>query len=163
MTRRRSRTEKEIVSGRTGRRPGPSTTRAEILAAARECFAKRGYDATSLRAIAAEARVDPALVRRFFGSKEGVLIAALTATFRPDQDIAEVVSGDLDTLGDQIIRYTLSLWEQAPTQELLVGMLRSACTNEPAARLLRDFITNQILGRLAGAVRGRGGGRWCGA
>src|SRR3954465_14619637 len=97
----KEKTKKTTVSGRTGRRPGPSTTRAEILAAARECFAKRGYDATSLRAIAAEARVDPALGRRFFGSKEGVLMAALTATFRPDQDVAEVVSADLDTLGDQ--------------------------------------------------------------
>src|SRR6266487_2690482 len=106
---------------RTGRRPGPSTTREEILAAARESFAKRGYDATSLRRVAADAGVDPALVRRFFGSKEGLLVAALTVTFRPDKDVAEVVSGDLDTLGDQIIRYTLNLWEQAPIREMLVA------------------------------------------
>jgi AcrR family transcriptional regulator len=152
MPRRRSPVNKKIVSGRTGRRPGPSTTREEILAAARERFAKRGYDGTSLREIAERAGVDPALVRRFFGSKEGLLVAALTATFRPDKDVAEVVSGDLDTLGDQIIRYTLSLWEQAPTREMLVAMLRSACTNERAAKLLRDFFAGQILARIAGAV-----------
>ncbi len=126
MPRRRSPVNKKIVSGRTGRRPGPSTTREEILAAARERFAKRGYDGTSLREIAERAGVDPALVRRFFGSKEGLLV--------------------------EIIRYTLSLWEQAPAREMLVAMLRSACTNERAAKLLRDFFAGQILARIAGAV-----------
>jgi AcrR family transcriptional regulator len=155
MTRRRSPTDEKAAPGRTGRRPGPSTTREEILAAARESFAKRGYDGTSLRAVAAKAGVDPALVRRFYGSKEGLLVAALTVTFRPDADVAEVLSGDLDTLGDQIISYTLSVWEQAPSREMLVGMIRSACTNERAAKLLRDFFAGQILARIAGVVRGK--------
>ncbi len=155
MTRRRSTTDEKAAPGRTGRRPGPSTTRQEILAAARESFAKRGYDGTSLRAVAAKAGVDPALVRRFYGSKEGLLVAALTVTFRPDEDVAEVLSGDLDTLGDQIISYTLSVWEQAPSREMLVGMIRSACTNERAAKLLRDFFAGQILARTAGVVRGK--------
>lgn len=152
MTRRRLPTNKSTAPGRTGRRPGPSTTREEILAAARKCFGKRGYDGTSLRAVAAKAGVDPALVRRFYGSKEGLLVAALIVTFRPDEDVAEVLSGDLDTLGDQIIGYTLSVWEQAPSREMLVGMIRSACTNERAAKLLRDFFAGQILARIAGAL-----------
>jgi AcrR family transcriptional regulator len=143
------------VPGRTGRRPGPSTTRDEILAAARESFAKHGYDGTSLRAVAAKAGVDPALVRRFYGSKEGLLVAALTVTLRPSEDLAGVVSRDLDTLGDEIVGYMLGVWEQAPSRDILVGMIRSACTNDRAAKLLRDFFAGQILARIAGVLSGK--------
>jgi AcrR family transcriptional regulator len=55
--------------GRTGRRPGPNRTREAILDAARRAFAERGYDAVSLRAVARDAAVDPALVHRFHASK----------------------------------------------------------------------------------------------
>jgi len=140
------------VSGRTGRRPGQSTTRDEIVAAARESFAKRGYDGTSLRAVAASAGVDPALVRRFFGSKEGLLVAALTATLSPGERLAEVMSHDLDSLGEQIIGHVLSVWEKPASRDVLIGMIRSACTNARAARLLRDFFAGQVLARLASAL-----------
>ena len=140
------------MSGRTGRRPGQSTTRDEIVAAARESFAKRGYDGTSLRAVAASAGVDPALVRRFFGSKEGLLVAALTATLSPGERLAEVMSHDLDSLGEQIIGHVLSVWEKPASRDVLIGMIRSACTNARAARLLRDFFAGQVLARLASAL-----------
>ena len=53
-----------------GRRPGAADTRGEILAAARSEFAAKGYDASSVRGIAREAGVDPALVHHYFGTKE---------------------------------------------------------------------------------------------
>ena len=62
---------------RAGRRPGPNITRAAILEAARRGFADRGHDATSIRAIAAEAGVDPGLVMHFFGSKDRLFQAAV--------------------------------------------------------------------------------------
>ncbi|MCL2585930.1 MAG: TetR/AcrR family transcriptional regulator, partial [Streptosporangiales bacterium] len=62
---------------RSGRRPGTSQTREEILAVARGRFAERGYDAASLRAIAAEAEVDPALVIHYFGSKEKLFVETM--------------------------------------------------------------------------------------
>ncbi len=151
MSRRRSDANGRSVPGRTGRRPGQSTTREEILVAARQSFAKKGYDGTSLRAVAAKAGVDPALVRRFFGSKEDLLVAALTSTFR-QSEIADVVGGDLDTLGDQIIGYTLGVWEKPANRDVLIGLIRSACTNARAARLLRDFFAGQILARIADAL-----------
>jgi hypothetical protein len=61
---------------RTGRRPGTPDTRDAILAAARRRFATRGYDATSVRAIATEAEVDPALVIHYFGTKEALFTTA---------------------------------------------------------------------------------------
>src|SRR4051794_21203388 len=99
---------------RTGRRPGNSTTRDDIIAAARESFAKHGYDRTSMRAVAAAADVDPALVRRFFGSKEDLLVAALAVTFGPDDRLADAVGHDIDTIGDQLASYVFTVWEDPP-------------------------------------------------
>src|SRR5215467_124181 len=98
-------------SARTGRRPGPSTTRADILAAARASFAELGYDGTSVRGIAARACVDPALVHRFFGSKDEVLVAALAMDMQPDERIPDLMAGDPDALGERLVLYFLSVWE----------------------------------------------------
>jgi AcrR family transcriptional regulator len=137
---------------RTGRRPGPSTTREEILAAARDSFAKRGYDATSLRAVASRAGVDPALVRRFFGSKEDLFIAALESALRPGDELAEATAGDVETMGARLIGYMFNRWERAPTNKTLVGLVRSAATNEQAAKLLRNFVTKEIFARIVGRL-----------
>lgn len=139
---------------RTGRRPGPSTTRQQILAAARESFAQRGYDATSVQAVAAKAGVDPALVRRFFGSKEGLLTAALTLAMSPAERLAQATAGSPETLGERMIGYFFSVWEEPPHRDVMVGMIRSACTNDRAASLLQRFIAGEILTRLADTVDG---------
>lgn len=134
---------------RTGRRPGRSTTRAEILAAARASFAELGYDGTSVRGVAAKAGVDPALVHRFFGSKDDLLVAALTVAMKPSERIPELMEGEVSTLGERLFRYFLSIWEEPPSREVLIGMLRSAATNEHAATLLREFISREVLARVA--------------
>jgi AcrR family transcriptional regulator len=134
---------------RTGRRPGPSTTRAEILEAARASFAELGYDRTSVRGVAARAGVDPALIHRFYGSKDDLLAAALTAALKPGERIPELMEGDASALGERIVRYFLSVWEQSPSREVLIGMLRSAATNERAAAQLREFFGREVLGRIA--------------
>ena len=139
---------------RTGRRPGPSTTRTEILAAARASFAELGYDRTSVRGIAARAGVDPALVHRFFGSKDDLLVAALTVAMNPDERIPEVMEGEPAELGERVVRYFLSVWEDSPVRDVLIGMLRSAAANERAARLLRDYFGGQVLARMAAPLEG---------
>jgi AcrR family transcriptional regulator len=73
------------AQGRTGRRPGPTQTRGEILDAARAAFAGRGYDGVSVRAVARAAGVDPALVHRFHGSKEELFVAAMALPVSPSQ------------------------------------------------------------------------------
>jgi AcrR family transcriptional regulator len=137
---------------RTGRRPGPSTTRSDILTAARASFAQLGYDATSVRGIAARAGVDPALVHRFFGSKDGVLVAALSVDMQPAERIPELMAGDPDALGERIVGYFLGVWEGSESGEVLVAMLRAAMTSERAAALLREFIGSQVLSRVAEAL-----------
>jgi AcrR family transcriptional regulator len=139
---------------RTGRRPGPSTTRDDILVAARASFAELGYDRTSVRAIAARAGVDPALVHRFFGSKDDLLTAALAVAVRPAERIPAVMEGEPSALGERVVRYFLSVWEEPSSSEVMVGMLRSAATNEQAARLMRDFLSNEVLARVAAPLEG---------
>ena len=63
---------------RTGRRPGNQDTRGQILDAARQAFAGRGFAATSIRAIAADAGVDAALVHHYFDSKQQLFLATVS-------------------------------------------------------------------------------------
>jgi AcrR family transcriptional regulator len=136
-------------SARRGRRPGPSTTREEILAAARASFAEQGFDRTSVRGVAARAGVDPALVHRFFGGKDALLIAAVEGVMRPAELIPAVVEGDPAELGSRLVAYFLDVWEDPASQEVMTGILRSAATNEHAAGVLRDVIGGQVLARVA--------------
>ena len=128
---------------RTGRRPGPSSTRASILAAAVECFAANGYDATSMRHIAAVAGVDPALVRRFFGGKEQLFAEMATALIVPERAVAAVTEGAAEAAGERLLRYFLSLLGDVTCPGPLLGLIRSAVTSEHAAGLLRRLLAER--------------------
>jgi AcrR family transcriptional regulator len=132
-----------------GRRPGPSTTRTVITAAAAERFTAVGYDATSLRHIAADAGVDPALVRRFFGSKEQLFTAVASALIDPERALAAVADGPVEAVGERLLRYFLSLLGDVSQPGPLLGLVRSAVTSHHAARLLREFLAEGLLRDIA--------------
>jgi AcrR family transcriptional regulator len=134
---------------RMGRRPGPSSTRALIIAAAAGRFTAAGYDATSLRQIAAYAGVDPALVRRFFGSKEQLFTAVASALIDPGRALAAVAEGPAEAAGERLLRYFLSLLGDVSQPGPLLGLVRSAVTSEHAARLLRQFLAGGLLRDIA--------------
>lgn len=135
------------MTRRTGRRPGKPGTREAILDAARTSFAERGFDAASIRAIAGTAEVDPALVHHYFGSKDQLFLAAMNFPFDPGQLVPKVLAGDRDTLGERMVRVFLGVWD-SPAGSAGVALLRSAVSNEWTARLLREFITTQVLRRV---------------
>ncbi|MGC4749276.1 TetR family transcriptional regulator [Micromonospora sp. DT201] len=135
------------MTRRTGRRPGNPGTREAILDAARTAFAERGFDAASIRAIAGTAEVDPALVHHYFGSKDQLFLAAMNFPFDPGQLVPEVLAGDRDGLGERMVRTFLGVWD-SPAGSAGVALLRSAVSNEWTARLLREFITTQVLRRV---------------
>ena len=134
---------------RTGRRPGPSSTRAEITAAAARRFAAAGYDATSLRQVAADAGVDPALVRRFFGDKEQLFTEVASALIDPERAVAAVAGGPPEAAGERLLRYFLSLLGDVSRPGPLLGVIRSAVTSEHAAGLLRRLLAEQVLREIA--------------
>lgn len=138
---------------RAGRRPGPSSTRAAITAAAARGFTAAGYDATSLRQVAADAGVDPALVRRFFGSKEQLFTAVAAALIDPERALAAVAGGPVEAAGERLLRYFLSLLGEVSQPGPLLGLVRSAVTSEHAARLLRHFLAEGLLRDIAFSLR----------
>src|SRR5690348_9275019 len=137
---------------RTGRRRGPSATQRDIVAAARKLFAEHGYRGATMRAIAAEANVDAALIHHFFTSKEGVFAAAMEDAFPPPDAIAGVVAGGLDGLAERLVRFFLGLWESPDTREPLLAVMRSAVSYDEAARMLGEFVTGRILGTITGTI-----------
>ena len=138
---------------RTGRRPGPTSTRATILAAAAECFAADGYDATSMRHVAATAGVDPALVRRFFGGKEQLFSEVAATLIVPARALAAVTEGAPEAAGERLLRYFLSLLGDVMNPGPFFGLIRSAVTSDHAAELLRRLLADEVLGRLAASYR----------
>jgi AcrR family transcriptional regulator len=137
---------------RTGRRPGATNTRDEILDAARACFAERGLASTSVRAVAQRAGVDPALVHHYFGTKEQVFVAAMELPFAPAELVPKILDGPADRLGERLVRTFLGVWADPDFRAPMLGMLRSAMTGEQGAAMLREFVGSALLGRIAAAA-----------
>ena len=133
-----------------GRRPGPSTTRDAILAAARERFSEQGYDRVRMRDVAADAGVDVALVTYHFGSKDGLFEAALEMPRPMAALMADVLEhGEIDDFAERFLRRVLEVWDDERTGGPLVGLVRSAMSHPPAAEQLRAFVQAELLGRVA--------------
>jgi AcrR family transcriptional regulator len=137
---------------RTGRRPGKSRSREDILEAARRLFADKGFDATSVRAISREAGVDPALVHHFFGSKEEVFNAALADVVKPEEIFAEVLAGDQHAVGERLVHKFLAIWEHEASRGALLAILRSAVSHPHSAELLGRFMAGSVLRHIAESV-----------
>jgi AcrR family transcriptional regulator len=137
-----------------GRRPGQPNTREEILAAARHRFLTDGYQATSLRSIAADAEVDTALVSYYFGSKQGVFGAAMALTANPAEILAAALPGDLAGLPERVLRALLRTWDDEKTGAPLQAMLNNVGQNPAVARILREVVEREIIGAVAGQLRG---------
>jgi AcrR family transcriptional regulator len=134
-----------------GRRPGGADTRAELLAAARVEFAERGYEGATVRRIAERAGVDAAMVNHWFGGKEGLFVASLSIPVTPAQIQAEVVPGDPERLGERIVTRFLTVWD-ATGGGPLAALIQSVAGHEDGARLLREFITNIVVGPIVAPV-----------
>jgi AcrR family transcriptional regulator len=131
---------------RSGRRPGNQDTRQSILDAAREVFADKGFDGASIRAIAGEAKVDPALVHHYFGTKDKLFLASMNMPLDPAELVPKALSGPREEAGERLVRLVLSVWD-SPAGTAAVALLRSAMSNEWTARLLREFVVTQVLRR----------------
>jgi AcrR family transcriptional regulator len=128
--------------------------RATILKAAGEEFAERGYEASSLRAIARRAGVDPALVHHYFEDKRDLFAETIHAPFRPDRVVPGILAGPRDQVGESVARYVLTELA-SPTAQKRVGLvLRTAIGHNPASRMLREFLVREVLHRVAEGVGG---------
>jgi AcrR family transcriptional regulator len=134
---------------RTGRRPGVSGTREAILDAARRVFAEQGYQHATIRDVARLAEVDPALVHHYFGTKQALFVAAVQLPVNPVEQLAAVLADEPEQVGQRLAETFLSVWDHAADRSPLLALVRSAVGDEHAAALLREFITEEVLGQLA--------------
>lgn len=124
-----------------GRRRGSGDTKGAILEAARAVFGEHGFERGTIRAVAARAKVDPALVQHYFGSKEGLFVAAVELPIDPSIVVPTIVDGPPEHLGERFVAFWLDLLETPSVQPLMLGMIRSATTDPLAAAMLRDVLT----------------------
>jgi AcrR family transcriptional regulator len=127
-----------------GRRPGPSGTREAIVVAARRQFAERGYDRTSLRSIAAEAGVDPALVSHFFGSKQLLFVGVVEFPFDPAEVLPRVLGGDPETVGIRLAELIVGMLETPEARARITGVVRAAASEPEAARMVRELLMREV-------------------
>ncbi|MDO8187482.1 TetR family transcriptional regulator [Conexibacter sp. JD483] len=134
---------------RRGPRGDGAQAREAILAAAREQFGARGYDAATLRGIATAAGVDVALVSYYFGAKSDLFVAALHLPISPAQILDALLAAGTDGLGERLFERLLAVWDEPASGAQLISVLRSATSQFD---MLRDFLTQQIVPRLAAAI-----------
>jgi AcrR family transcriptional regulator len=129
-------------------------TKAVILAAARQRFAESGFERATIRAIAADANIDPSMVMRYFGNKDQLFAAA--ADF--DLQIPDLSDVDRKKLGSRLVAHFLDRWER---DEALVVLLRCSTTNDEAAQRMRKIFSSQlrpVIAKLGGADASRRAG-----
>ncbi|MEU3370854.1 TetR family transcriptional regulator [Streptomyces sp. NPDC006711] len=127
-----------------GPRRTSGATKAAILEAARERFAADGYERATIRAIARDAGIDPSMVMRYYGNKEG-LFAAASEIELGFPDPAELPA---DGLGAALVAHFFDRWEG---DDVLTALLRVGVTNATGAERVRAVFAEQMV-PLAAAV-----------
>jgi AcrR family transcriptional regulator len=126
-----------------GRRPGNADTRGEIVEAAKRVFADRGYDGTSLRGVAREAGVDPALVHHYFDGKAALFVAAMALPFDPRQ-VKEHAAGP-EYSGSRTIEGFLTMWDHAEgTGSSFASCLSAMAASSNVADAMREFVNERV-------------------
>ena len=140
--------------GRPRKSESSVDTRSLIVSAASTEFTAKGYDSTSMRAIARRAGVDPALVHHYFGDKADLFAETVGAPLRPDRLVAQVLAGPRDKVGENLVRALVTAIDEPRVSKRAVALLRTALGQEFAAALLRQFIAREVLGRIAATLDG---------
>lgn len=155
---------------RPGRPRGASDTRERILVSARELFARNGIHKTSIRAVAAAAGVDAALVHHYYGTKEQLFAAAVRIPVDPMDVISPLREVPVEELGNKILSVLLPLWDSevgagfiATLRSILAGSevnlfrtflqdviaveVGSRVDNPPGSGIIRiQFVASQLVG-----------------
>jgi AcrR family transcriptional regulator len=129
-----------------GRRPGNADTRGEIVEAAKRVFAAKGYDGASLRAVAREAQVDPALVHHYFDGKASLFVAAMALPFDP-RVVADGHAGpSSDTgIGAMVVTGFLTMWDHAEgTGSSFAACVAGMAASTSVADAMREFVAERV-------------------
>lgn len=141
-------------TSRPGRWRTGEESRRRILESARRCFSERGYDRTTIRAIAARAKVDPSMVHYFFGNKARLFAVAMKFPLDIPERLTEQLAGGVDGLGDRLARHFISVWDEQSGIDPLLALMRSAPTDDRLATMFAEFVEGEIVTRLRTAIGG---------
>ncbi|MFD0260688.1 TetR family transcriptional regulator [Kitasatospora indigofera] len=125
-----------------GRPRGNPPTKDLITEAARGLFLRHGYRGTTVRAIAAEAGVDSALISYHFGSKQGLFGVVTQVQCARSLALGPALAGDPEGLPDRLLRAVTDLWDDT-------GFNRLAVQNEDVMRVFREYLDQEVLARIA--------------
>jgi AcrR family transcriptional regulator len=142
---------KPATEKRRGPRQDGVKARDAILEAARAQFAEQGYEGATMRAIARDAGVDPALVSYYFGSKSALFVESLRLPVNPADAIAAVLADGTGGFGERLVTRFLQVWDNPASGEPIISVLRSAASRP---ELLREFVERQIVPRLGAGLEG---------
>jgi len=135
-----------------GRRPGGPDTRGQILAAARRSFADKGFGGTTIRAVAGEAGVDPALVHHYFGAKDDLFLAALEIPVDPRALVPAIFEQGVDGAGARLVRLFLSVWDDPHTRLPMIALVRASLVQETPESLLQQGLLRLLLTPMRAAL-----------
>lgn len=129
---------------RGGRRPGNQSTKKKILDAAIDIFAENGYDKSSLRSITSRAGVDVALVKHFFGGKEGLFEAAVIRQAEASLELLAQAQNSDAHPSRRIAEIYVSMWEDDPTAATIRALFRAILESPQNKERLRAVATSYI-------------------
>ena len=126
-------------------------TETAILEAAQSSFAEAGFERTTIRSVAAQAGVDPALVMQYYGSKEGLFAAAT----RWSHDHESVLDASRERVPAAALSDLFEKFEGSGDREAAVALMRNCLTHPGAERMFRDDVMCRVTERVAENIGGR--------
>ena len=136
------------MSDRPAKTAKSQRTRDAILKAAQELFAEQGYERATVRDIAGRASIDPAMVIRYFGSKEALFARATAFDLR----LPDLTAIPKEEMGATLVAHFVEVWEGERSNGSLISLLRAAATNDDAANAVRGIFGGQVVPMLARVV-----------
>jgi AcrR family transcriptional regulator len=138
-----------VLNKSRGRPRGNPPTKARIVEAARELFLRHGYRGTTVRAVAAKAGVDSALISYHFGSKQGLFSESIRVQCTRSLALTKALEGEPAGLADRLLRAVTDLWEDPDAGRPSAEVNLLALHDEDVTRVLREYLEYELIRRLA--------------
>jgi len=135
-----------------GPRGAGADTRADIIRAALALFTERGYERTSMRAIAQAAGVDPSLPRHYFPSKPALFVEALGPFEGVGDRLATILDAPRSEIGRRVLTAILGFWDSAEYGPRLRTLITSAISSPEIGEVARGFLFEHLIKRVVSSV-----------
>lgn len=142
------------MNKKRGRPRGGSDARDRILRAGRDRFAADGYARATMRAIAAEAGVDAALISYHFGSKQGLFVASLAVALSPADIVGAALDGPQDQLASRVLIEVMNSWEDLERAQEMRAFIISLLQHEELLVAFREYLEREVVTRTAERIGG---------